>query len=489
MNRLPIRWKLTLAFALALTTVLTAVGVFLHVQLSTDVDRDIQHDLRTRAAQLSGLLMREPISALPTAAAEQLEPDETIAQILTPTGDVVAATAYADVELLTPEQLQAAAVGELVVDRPGDARLDESLRLLAMPVHARNQTFIVVVTDSLDERAQTLASSLGVEIVGLAAALVASCGVGYWVSGLALRPVEELRRRAAAISGDDLADAERAPLPVSPVADEIGRLGRTLNDMLDRIALAQAAQRDALDHQRRFLADASHQLRTPLAIIKAEVELAQSGTTKDDDLRATMTSIGEETDRLSRLTEQLLILAAADEHRLSLNREPVKLRSLLEDVAERGRSRAKLQGRTITVQSDAATVVADPRRLEYALGNLLDNALIHGAGELELISEQRGDVVELHVRDHGTGFSDSYLAHPFVRFAPTASTGRGTGLGLAIVQAIIEAHGGVVSLANDAGASVTLLLPIDPTRPVAAPGTYPSAPVVASDQGRQWSAR
>ena len=487
MNRLPIRWRLTLAFALALTVVLTAVGAFLHFQLSSDVDRDIERDLRTRAAQLSGLLMREPISALPTAAAEQLEPDETIAQILTPTGGVVAATAYADVRLLTREQLRDAALGELFVDRPGDARLDESLRVFAMPVHARDENFIVVVTDSLDERAQTLASTLGVERVGLAAALAASCGVGYWVSGLALRPVEDLRQRAAAISGDDLADAERTPLPVSPVADEIGRLGLTLNDMLDRIGRAQAAQREALQQQRQFLADASHQLRTPLAIIKAEVELAQSGTTKGEDLDAAMTSIGEETDRLSRLTEQLLLLAAADEHRLSLSREPVELRDLLEEVAERGRGRAQLQGRMITVVSDESTISADRQRLEYALGNLVDNALMHGAGDMQLVGKRVDDLVELQVRDHGSGFSQEYMTHPFVRFAPTASTGRGTGLGLAIVQAIAEAHGGVVSLTNDAGASVTLWLPIDPTRSVAASDTAPSSPATATDQERQWS--
>ena len=487
MNRLPIRWRLTLAFAVALTVVLTAVGAFLHFQLSSDVDRDIERDLRTRAAQLSGLLMREPISALPTAAAEQLEPDETIAQILTPTGGVVAATAYADVRLLTREQLRDAALGELFVDRPGDARLDESLRVFAMPVHARGENFIVVVTDSLDERAQTLASTLGVEIVGLAAALAASCGVGYWVSGLALRPVEDLRQRAAAISGDDLADAERTPLPVSPVADEIGRLGLTLNDMLDRIGRAQAAQHEALQQQRQFLADASHQLRTPLAIIKAEVELAKSGTTKGEDLDAAMTSIGEETDRLSRLTEQLLLLAAADEHRLSLSREPVALSDLLEEVAERGRGRAQLQGRMITVVSDESTISADRQRLEYALGNLVDNALMHGAGDMQLVGKRVDDLVELQVRDHGSGFSQEYMAHPFVRFAPTASTGRGTGLGLAIVQAITEAHGGVVSLTNDAGASVTLWLPIDPTRPVAASDTAPSSPATATDQERQWS--
>ena len=324
MSRLPIRWKLTLAFALGLAVVLTAVGVFLHAQLSANVDAAIERDLRTRADQLRELVMRSPVSALPTHS-EDLETDETIAQILAPAGGVVAASSHADVRLLTPEQLRAAATNELFVDRPGDAMLDESLRIFAMPVQARGETFIVVVTDSLDERAQTLASALAVEVVGLAAALIASCGIGYWVSGLALRPVETLRQRAAAISGDDLADAKRAPLPVSPVDDEIGRLGRTLNDMLDRIGRAQAAQRDALQQQRQFLADASHQLRTPLAIIKAEVELAESGTTKGDDLRAAMASIGEETDRLTGLTEELLLLAAADEERLSLSRESVNL--------------------------------------------------------------------------------------------------------------------------------------------------------------------
>jgi signal transduction histidine kinase len=490
MNRLPIRWKLTLAFALALAVVLTGVGVFLHFELSAYLDRDIERDLRTRAAQLSGLLMREPIEALPTASSKPLEQDETIAQILTPTGGVVAASSYADVRLLTPEQARVATTKELIVDRPGDALVDESLRIFASPVHARGETFIVVVTDSLDERAETLASTSGLEVIGLIAALIASCGVGYWVSGLALRPVEALRQRAAAISADDLADARRAPLPVSPVKDEIGRLGRTLNDMLDRISRAQGAQRDALKRQQRFLADASHQLRTPLAIIKAEVELAQSGTTKDDDLRATMASIGEETDRLGGLTEQLLLLAAADEQRLILSREQVSLHDLLTGVSDRGRGRAQLEGRSITVQSDDVMILADRQRLDYALSNVLDNALTHGEGDVELIGRRvDDDAVAIHIRDHGAGFADSYMAHPFVRFAPTASTGRGTGLGLAIVQAIAEAHGGIVSLANDAGASVTLSLPIDPTRPVVAPDAHPSAPVTATDEERQWSAR
>ena len=133
MRRLPIRWKLTLAFALALAAVLTAVGVFLHAQLSANVDAASERDLRMRADQLRELVIRSPVAALPTHS-EDLEPDETIAQILTPAGQVVAASSDADVQLLTPAQLQAAASKELFVDRPGDATLDESLRIFATPV-------------------------------------------------------------------------------------------------------------------------------------------------------------------------------------------------------------------------------------------------------------------------------------------------------------------------------------------------------------------
>jgi signal transduction histidine kinase len=106
---------------------------------------------------------------------------------------------------------------------------------------------------------------------------------------------------------------------------------------------------------------------------------------------------------------------------------------------------------------------------------------------VELIGQHTGDVVEIQVRDHGVGFTDSYRAHPFVRFAPTASTGRGSGLGLAIVQAITKAHGGVVSLSNDHGAAVTVSFPADPARPVAAPEADPSALATATAQERQWS--
>ena len=460
MSRLPIRWRLTVAFGLAVAIVLTAVGIFLHARLRAELDIGIERDLRVRADQLGGLLSRSPIEELPQTTSAELEPDENIAQILRPDGTVVAASSYPNVALLTPAQLAAAASAETMTDREGDRALDESVRVFAHPVRARGETFIVVVTDSLDERDETLGSLLRLELVGLGAALLASCAVGYLVAGLALRPVDALRRRASEISGDQLLDAERARLPVSPIRDEIGRLGATLAAMLDRLRGSQLAQRDLLERQRRFLADASHQLRTPLAIIKAEVELARAGGDDPAALRAALDSAGEEAERLGKLTDQLLVLAAADEQRLSVQPQQIRLDELLAQVAERARPQLLKQGRTITVRAEPSLILADPQRLEHALGNLVDNALVHGAGEIELAAWSAGDVVRVQVRDHGNGFAAKYLAHPFERFASTAAAGRGNGLGLAIVQAIAEAHGGTAQLGNDGGGSVIMELPV-----------------------------
>jgi signal transduction histidine kinase len=459
MSRLPIRWRLTVAFGLAVAIVLTAVGIFLHARLRTELDHGIERDLRIRADQLAGLLTRSPIEELPQTPSAELEPDENIAQILRPDGTVVTASSYPNVALLTAEQLAAAAKGETMVDRPGDQALDESIRIFAQPVQARGETFIVVVTDSLDERDETLASLLQLEIVGLGAALLASCAVGYLVARLALAPVEALRKRASEISGDQLLDAEQAQLPVSPVRDEIGRLGATLAAMLDRLRASQLAQRELLERQRRFLADASHQLRTPLAIIRAEVELAHAAGDDPAAVRAALDSTGEEAVRLGQLTDQLLLLAAADEQRLSVRAEEVRLEELLAQVAERATPRLRRLGRTITVRAEPSLILADPQRLEHALGNLIDNALVHGAGEIELAGWRTGDVVRVQVRDHGNGFAADYLAHPFERFVSSAGADRGNGLGLAIVQAIAEAHSGTAQLVNDGGGSVIMELP------------------------------
>ena len=243
-----------------------------------------------------------------------------------------------------------------------------------------------------------------------------------------------------------------------PVDDEIGRLGATLNAMLARLERSRAAEQEAVAKERRFVADASHELRTPLTILKSEIDVALGAERAPGELLAALASAGEEADRLIRLAEDLLVLARADEGELRLVPETVALRELLDGAAARNGGRGE-----IVVDAPAGlTVVADRQRLLQALSNMLDNALRHGDGRIELSAEDGGGQVRIGVRDHGSGFPPGFAARAFERFArpDAARSGGGAGLGLAIVEAIARAHGGSATAGGaDPGARVTIVLP------------------------------
>ena len=169
------------------------------------------------------------------------------------------------------------------------------------------------------------------------------------------------------------------------------------------------------------------------------------------ELEEAVRSAKAETERLVRLAEDLLVLARADDGRLPLRREPVHAGEVLEAVREAFRSRAEAAGRAIDAESDATVLDADRLRLEQALGNLVDNALRHGAGAIQLEAVEHDGLVELHVRDEGPGLSPDFLPHAFERFsrADPARTSGGAGLGLALASAIAEAHGGSAQAAGD----------------------------------------
>ncbi len=264
---------------------------------------------------------------------------------------------------------------------------------------------------------------------------------GYLLAGALLRPVERMRLQAARISADT--PGERLPLPEAD--DEIARLGRTLNEMLRRLE-------SGIERERQFVADASHELRTPLALLRAELELARRRERSPEELRAALDSAAEEVDRLSRLAEDLLVLARLDDGRVPLRREPIVLRELLDSVARRF-------DRDIAVAApDGESVLGDRLRLEQALGNLVDNAIRHGTGDVRIEAAFRDGVVALSVTDEGPGLSTELLPTAFERFTrgDAARERGGAGLGLAIVDAIARAHGG---RAHAERATVTIELP------------------------------
>ena len=311
----------------------------------------------------------------------------------------------------------------------------------------------MLVGSSLEDRDDAVRELLTLLFVAAPVALLLASLLGYALATLALRPVESMRREAAAISAAEL---DRR-LPVPAARDEISRLGETLNAMLERLE-------SALERERSFVADAGHELRTPLALLKAELELALRRPRSEAELADAVRSAAEETDRLSQLAEDLLLLARSDRAQLPLEPAPLRVQELLDAVAARFERRATDAGRAIEVEdTDTLEVNADRIRLEQALGNLVDNALGHGDGTVRLSARTRNGDVELHVRDEGPGFPVDFLPHAFDRFAQAdgARTGAGTGLGLAIAEAIAAAHGGSAHAANlgEGGGDVWLSLP------------------------------
>jgi signal transduction histidine kinase len=310
-----------------------------------------------------------------------------------------------------------------------------------------------VVGSSLEDRDESLASLAAVLLIGGPIALLLASLAGYGAAAGALRPVEAMRRRAAEISADQ--PDER--LPLGPANDELSRLGRTLNEMLDRLEAA-------IERERRFVDDASHELRTPLTLHKTELEIALRYGAGEEELRGAIAGAIGDIDRLIQLAEDLLVVARSEGGKLALRLEHVAVGELLEGVRERFSPRAASVGRPLRAEAQAGLVVdGDRLRLEQALTSMVDNALRYGSGEVRLRGVAVDTGIELHVSDRGPGFPPEFIGRAFERFA-TADQARGSsgsGLGLAIVATIARAHGGDVGAVNGAegGADVWIALP------------------------------
>jgi signal transduction histidine kinase len=352
--------------------------------------------------------------------------------------------------LLDASQLGRARRRSLLVARTRNA--GEEVRLLAAPVNAQGQQLVVIVGAPLGVHDQALAGLRSELLVGGPAALLLASLIGYLVAMAALRPVERMRVRANAISDRRLGER----LPVPPTRDEIGRLGETLNAMLERI---EAGVR----RERGFLADASHELRLPLSLLRAEVDLALETPHSNDELLDALRSVAQEADRLSQLAEDLLLLNRIDEGLLVIRRETIDLEEVLDGVAIRFERRASEAERQIETDGGSLRVSVDRLRLEQALGNLVENALRYGSGTVRLFGVEGPAGVEIHVTDEGDGFPPAFTSRAFDRFSRVdeARRGGGAGLGLAIVKAVAEAHGGTVVAANkpEGGAGISLIVP------------------------------
>jgi two-component system, OmpR family, sensor kinase len=446
LDRLPLRIRLALAYTGVMAVLLIAAGVVLSVLVARNLDHTIDDGLAARAGDAAALVRSGAVRG------ELSNSGENFAQVLGPRGAVIDTTPSAGPRpVLSAAELRRAQQGRVIADRKGSG--ETGVRLLAVPAHTERRRVVVVVGESLAERARALDALQALLAVGVPVALLVAAVVGYGVAAAALAPVESMRRRAAAMTAEE----RGGRLPVPAADDEIGRLGRTLNEMLGRLEAAFA-------RERAFVSDASHELRTPLAILRTELELAlRGGPHSRQELEAALRSAAEETDRLSGLAEDLLVIARSDQGGLPIRLADLPADDVLSTVARRFESRARAERRPVEPEpAPGVQVRADPARLEQALANLVDNALRYGEGPVTLSARAQDGRVELHVRDRGRGFPEAFLPRAFERFtrADEARTRGGTGLGLAIAAAIARAHGGSAHAENATpGADVWLALP------------------------------
>ena len=427
-----------------------ALGAFLHQRIESSLDQGINALLQARAEDIAAIVRQS--EATRDGQLRLSDTGESVAQVLDSDGRILdASPSLGRRALLTPDELRRAANETIRLDR-GESPGQDPARLLAVPVVTSDDHEIVVVSASLGRPEETLHELLGALLLAGPLAVLLASGAGYFLAAGALRPVERMRLRAAAISADR--PGERLPIPAT--RDEVQHLGETLNEMLARLETSFA-------HERRLVADASHELRMPLALLRTELELALRRERTPQELTAALRSASEETERLCQLAEDLLVLARSDMGSLPLRRSQTRVATVLEDVADRFRGKAEDHGRQIDVESVDLAVSLDQERIGQALGNLVENSLAYGGGPIKLQAISAGSAIELHVADNGAGFPEAFLGRAFERFARADDArGRGgTGLGLAIVQAIAAAHGGSAQAANRecGGADVWLTLP------------------------------
>jgi two-component system OmpR family sensor kinase len=453
---LPIRLRIAIAYAALLAVVVAAIGAFLVLRLRADLVGGVDSGLRPATAQIATDYRKEGVPEFRDSASTVLKGERATAQLLDGRGRVVAA--FGDRVSATPMVAADAGDSALTRDLGHPA---QAFRLATLPVVRDGQRQLVVAGESLAPVERSTRRVVTLLLVAFPVALLLTAAGAWWLARRALRPVEAIASTAASIGVEKL--DERVPEPA--VRDELWHLARTFNGMLDRI-------RAGVQEQRRLVADASHELRTPLAAMRAEIDVSLRADDLSPAAAAVLESAREEVDRLSRMVDDLLVLATADEEGgLRLHLAPTDLAVLAARAADELRG----HGVELELRGPAAPVLGDERRLERAIRNVVENAVeFSPPGGVVVLETAPG---RLSVTDEGPGIPPELRERVFERFfradpSRTRATG-GSGLGLSIAAEIVAAHAGTIRVEG----SNTVVIQLEPAFNVASGApTYGAVP-------------
>ncbi|HEV7865657.1 MAG TPA: ATP-binding protein [Acidimicrobiia bacterium] len=449
--------RLALIFGLTTTLVAAGFGALLLHQARRQLAIAIDEGLVPVATELAVRIAAEGPAVIAGHAPELHPPSDAVAQVLAPDGSVLAASGFPGDDrplIRAPGAGRVVATGrkmhrQVTVAKRTGAAGTEPARILALRVQTTAGPVVLITATSFDEPLQLeealeRALSLGLPVLAGAVALG-----GWLLTGAMFKPVRSMIEQADTISARE--PGER--LEISGGGAELRALAARLNAMLDRIE-------DAAARERTFLDDASHELRTPISIVRGELELARARAAGDDELVGALDSVLDEVERLERLAHNLLVLARSRSGSLAGGDTPVDLETVVERAARAISRRAENRHVQIHCRGNAV-VNGDESSLQRAVLNLLDNAVRYADSDVTVTVEVHRTLVDLAVVDDGPGFEPDLLPRAFDRFARDPGAGGGMGLGLAITAAIAAAHGGHVSATNlpSGGARVCLRLP------------------------------
>ena len=466
--RLPIRARLTVWYIAVLTAIIAGLGAFVVLQFRADmratIDRDVRHTWRPLARQYAAGGLQDfaaySDTVLPRDGADQVF--DSGGRLLATWGDEVEHSLIA-----SPEVRADAIAGHTRVVTVKLGEEGESFRAVVGPIDRLGQRQVLAVAEPFQPVEESVQRVLTLLLFTVPVALAGAAAGGWWLARKALRPVERMTSKAEQIGIDRLGGRIAVPRG----SDELAHLAVTLNAMLDRL-------QHGVEEKQRLVADASHDLRSPLAVMRAELDVSLRGELTPA-ARGVLVSVHEEVDRMSRTVDNLLTLAQADEGHLKLLTTPLLLRDRVRATIRALAPAATAKGLALEEREALEAgrpdlVDADAQRVDQLLVNLIENAIKYtpSGGAVTVLTWRRDAEVGVTVSDTGPGIPPEDLDHVFDRFfrvdEARRRTSGGSGLGLAICREIVEAHGGRIWVESEAGrgSAFSLALPAAAPAPV-----------------------
>ena len=474
-----IRFRFTLLYTLILALTLAIFGGALYTIQSQNTLNSLKHDLNLSADRMTAATLRtDKLSNAPPGSGQtppqmgtppknspppqpvpfnqfsseqefQKFPEREISRVLDPFGNLVASPfgRADDVLPLSAKGLQALQSQKEWWET--DVVSGETMLIYSRPIVTKNELiYIVQVARPLTERNRTLQSLATTLLVSSFLTVLIAFGIGWLFSGLTLQPIYRITHTAKRIGEER--DFSRRVDYAGP-QDEVGQLASTFNSMLSRLQTAFQKVEHSLEMQRNFVADVSHELRTPLTTLRGNLGLLRRKSLPADEQADILSDMVDESDRLIRLVNDLLLLARADAGR-SLTKETLELSDLLDECCRQAQQldpQRKIQFEALT----GLEVLGDRDALKQVVLIALDNALKHSTGDIHVTAQKLGEQVEIRVQDFGEGIPPEKLEHVFDRFyrGDDDFTIPGFGLGLPIAKTLVEAQDGEITLESELG--------------------------------------